>query len=126
MRIAIVGGGAAGLVAAYLLGNRHEVHLYESAPNLGGHVRTLGQNVKVDNMPPGKVAENGPLGFHVASSPTLMRLMTELRIPTITTGLGSNLFLRGNRNHSFGPPRPDAIMKKVRRARAVSDKMQTE
>ena len=102
MRIAIIGGGASGLIAAYLLGKRHEVHLYESAPNLGGHVRTLGQNVKVDNLPPGKVAENGPLGFHVESSPTLIRLLTELRIPTKLTGLGSNLFLLDNRNYSYG------------------------
>ena len=82
MRIAIVGGGASGLVAAYLIGNRHEVHLFESAPNLGGHVRTLGQNVKADILPAGQVCENGPLGFHVDTSPTLMRLLTELRIPT--------------------------------------------
>ena len=103
MRIAIVGGGASGLVAGYLLGNRHEVHLYERASYLGGHVRTLGQNFDVDKMPPGKVTENGPLGFHVASSPTLMRLLNELRIPRKSAGLGSNLFLRGNRNYSFGP-----------------------
>ena len=103
MRIAIVGGGASGLVAAYLLGNRHEVHLYEFASNLGGHVRTLGQNVNADNMPPGKVAENGPLGFHVATSPTFMRLLAELRIPTKSIAAGSNLFLRDNRDYLIRP-----------------------
>ncbi len=103
MRIAIVGGGAGGLVAAYLLGKRHEVHVYESAPNLGGHVRTLGQNVQVDNMPLGKVTENGPLGFHVATSPTFMRLLTELRIPTASTALGSNLFLGDDRHYFLRP-----------------------
>lgn len=103
MRIAIVGGGASGLVAAYLLGNRHEVHLYECAPNLGGHVRTLGQNIHVDNMPPGEVAENGPLAFHVATSPTLMRLLKELCIPTESTALGSNLFLCDKRHYFLRP-----------------------
>ncbi len=103
MRIAIVGGGASGLVAAYLLGKRHEVHLYEGAPNLGGHVRTLGQNVHVDNMPPGEIAENGPLGFHAATSPTLIELLKELRIPTKSSALGSNLFLRDNRHYFLRP-----------------------
>lgn len=101
MRIAIVGGGASGLVSAYLLGNRHDVHLYESASYAGGHVRTLGQNVSVDNMPPGKVTENGPIGFHVATSPTFMRLLTELRVPTKSIALGSNLFLHDNRHYSL-------------------------
>jgi predicted NAD/FAD-binding protein len=40
-RIAVVGGGAAGLSAAYVLGRRHEVTLFEKEPALGGHVRTV-------------------------------------------------------------------------------------
>ncbi|MEX1027243.1 MAG: FAD-dependent oxidoreductase [Candidatus Paceibacterota bacterium] len=103
MRIAIVGGGSSGLVAAYLLGDRHEVHLYECGPQVGGHVRTLGQNVNVDSFPPGKVAENGPSGFHVATSPTFMRLLAELRIPTKSFAFGSNLFLRDDQDHFIRP-----------------------
>ncbi len=45
MRIAVVGGGAAGLVSAWLLGGSHDVVVYERAPTVGGHVRTLGGNV---------------------------------------------------------------------------------
>jgi predicted NAD/FAD-binding protein len=41
MRVAIVGGGAAGLVTAWLLQDVHEVTLYEAAPRLGGHARTV-------------------------------------------------------------------------------------
>lgn len=44
MRVAVVGGGAAGLVSAWLLGARHEVVVYERQPIVGGHVRTLGGN----------------------------------------------------------------------------------
>lgn len=40
-RVAVVGGGVAGLVAAWLLGRRHEVVLFEARDRLGGHVRTL-------------------------------------------------------------------------------------
>ena len=42
MKVAIVGGGVAGLTAAYrLLQGGHEVLLYEAAPELGGLVRTF-------------------------------------------------------------------------------------
>ena len=103
MRIAIVGGGASGLITAYLLGNRHEVHLFERAPHLGGHVRTLGLNVPVEHMPPGEVAENGPLAFHAATSPTLMCLLRELQLPTRSAALGSNLFLADDRHFFLRP-----------------------
>lgn len=39
-RVAVVGGGAAGLTAAYLLRERHAVTLFEAAPALGGHATT--------------------------------------------------------------------------------------
>ena len=42
MRVAIVGGGVAGLTAAYrLLQGGHDVALYEAGPELGGLVRTF-------------------------------------------------------------------------------------
>ena len=40
-RIAIIGGGISGLAAAYLLAPQHSVTLYEAAPRLGGHARTV-------------------------------------------------------------------------------------
>ncbi|KKK87964.1 hypothetical protein LCGC14_2747950, partial [marine sediment metagenome] len=41
-RIGIVGGGVAGLTAAYrLLQKGHQVHLLEASPQLGGLVRTF-------------------------------------------------------------------------------------
>jgi len=41
MRIAIVGGGVAGIVAAARLHARHAVTLYEAADYLGGHTNTI-------------------------------------------------------------------------------------
>ena len=42
MRIAVIGGGAAGLAAAeQLLGSGHQVVLFERAPNVGGQLRTV-------------------------------------------------------------------------------------
>ncbi|MDB5099799.1 MAG: NADH-ubiquinone oxidoreductase subunit 6 [Cyanobacteria bacterium RYN_339] len=39
--IAVIGGGAAGLAAAYLLSRKHRVLLFESADRLGGHAHTV-------------------------------------------------------------------------------------
>lgn len=41
MRIAIVGTGISGLVAAYLLADEHEITVYESGSYAGGHTNTL-------------------------------------------------------------------------------------
>lgn len=40
-RIAVVGCGVAGLTAAWLLGRKHDVHLFEKNDYVGGHTRTL-------------------------------------------------------------------------------------
>ncbi|MGZ5405993.1 MAG: protoporphyrinogen oxidase [Nocardioides sp.] len=39
-RVVVVGGGIAGLTAAYLLGDAHDVLLLEGSPELGGKLRT--------------------------------------------------------------------------------------
>jgi uncharacterized protein len=42
MKVAIVGGGASGMVTAYLLDQQgHEVTVFERQASLGGHIRTL-------------------------------------------------------------------------------------
>jgi predicted NAD/FAD-binding protein len=53
VRVGIVGGGAAGLVSAWLLDEQHEVALFEKDDRLGGHAHTIsveadGQRVDVD------------------------------------------------------------------------------
>ena len=41
MRIAIVGGGVSGLIAAHRLHGRHEITLFEAGRHLGGHTNTV-------------------------------------------------------------------------------------
>jgi predicted NAD/FAD-binding protein len=41
MRIAIIGGGVSGLVAAHRLHGRHEITLFEAGSHLGGHANTV-------------------------------------------------------------------------------------
>ena len=60
MRIAVLGGGMAGLAAAYWLGRSHEVLVFEASDRLGGNIRTetwedcrveWGPNGWLDNEP---------------------------------------------------------------------------
>ncbi|MFW2388918.1 MAG: FAD-dependent oxidoreductase [Polyangiales bacterium] len=77
MRIAIIGGGSAGLVTAHLLDRVHEVTVFEKAPILGGHVRTLNGNVRSD-LDPDIVLDAGVIEFERHNFPTLMRLFDSL------------------------------------------------
>ena len=77
MKIAIIGGGSAGLVTAHLLDRVHEVTVFEKAPILGGHVRTLNRNVACD-LEPGLILDAGVIEFEQRNFPTLMRLFDSL------------------------------------------------
>ncbi len=64
MKIAIIGGGASGMTAAYYLNkNGHRVSIFEKQAILGGHIRTLNKNVKVDNLDPNIILEGGVVEF---------------------------------------------------------------
>jgi len=83
MRIAIVGGGAAGIVAAHLLDRHHDVVLFEAAPALGGNIRTLGLNVPCPD--PDLEAfhlDAGVIEFEAGFFPTFTRLLHRLDVPT--------------------------------------------
>ncbi len=75
-RIAVIGGGISGLAAAYLLAPEHSVTLYESAPRLGGHARTViaGRN---GDQP----VDTGFIVFNYANYPHLTRMFAELDVP---------------------------------------------
>jgi predicted NAD/FAD-binding protein len=100
MRIAIIGGGASGLAAAWLLDPVHEVHLYEQAPTLGGHVRTLGGNVPCGTLPPGVRLDTGVIEFDHAHFPAFHAWMRAIGVPTrrLPQAGSSNLFLADGRH----------------------------
>lgn len=87
MRVAVIGAGAAGLVAAWRLQRAHEVSVFERAPMVGGHVRTLGGNVEWDQ--PIRL-DAGVIEFDLTLFPTVARVFDELgvgvvRVPGTTT-----------------------------------------
>ncbi len=102
MRIAIIGGGASGMVTAYLLGkNGHHVTVFEKQPILGGHIRTLNKNVKPNHSDCEEVLENGVLEFPVAFH-NFLELMKELEVELEPVDIGSALFLKDGRHFLSG------------------------
>jgi uncharacterized protein len=92
MKIAVIGGGASGIITAYLLDKQgHHVTVFERQPMLGGHVRTLNKNVKPNQSDCSERLESGVLEF-----PTVFRnfvaLMQELEVELVPVNIGSALF----------------------------------
>jgi predicted NAD/FAD-binding protein len=74
-RIAVIGAGAAGLTAAYLLERRHEVTLYEKGHSLGGHAHTI----VLDRGPDaGTPLDVGFMVLNRRNYPTMYRLLAQL------------------------------------------------
>mgnify|MGYP002632497391 CR=1 FL=1 len=101
MRVAIIGGGSAGLVTAHLLDGVHDVTLFEREPILGGHVRTLNRNVATD-LDGGLVLDAGVIEFERHNFPTLLRLFDALGCVTRPV-LGTTTFWTHDGVHHLSP-----------------------
>lgn len=98
MKIAIIGGGASGMVTAYLLDKQgHQVTVFERQPSLGGHIRTLNKNVQPNQADCQEILECGVIEF-----PTVFHhflgLMQELEVKLEPVDVGSAI-LFNNGSH---------------------------
>lgn len=94
MRIAIIGGGASGMVTAYLLDKQgHDVTVFERQSTLGGHIRTLNKNVQPNQSDCHEILENGVLEFPTVFR-SFMALMQELEVELEPVKIGSAMFLK--------------------------------
>jgi len=82
-RIAIIGGGISGLASAYLLAPHHAVTLFEAAPKLGGHARTVFAG-RSGTQP----VDTGFIVFNYANYPHLTRLFRDLDVPVEKSDMG--------------------------------------
>jgi uncharacterized protein len=99
MKIAIIGGGASGMVTAYLLDKQgHQVTVFERELVLGGHIRTLNQNVQPNRSDCNLALENGVLEFPT-SFHNFIALMTELGVELEPVNIGSALFLKNGKDY---------------------------
>ena len=78
MRVAVVGAGVAGLVAANRLHREHDVHVYEAADWIGGHTHT----VRVDDKSGAVAVDTGFIVLNDRNYPNFERLLGELGVPT--------------------------------------------
>ncbi len=76
-RIAVVGGGIAGLASAWLLAREHRVTLFEAGSYVGGHTNTV--EVELDGVR--HPVDTGFLVFNERTYPNLCALFSELRVP---------------------------------------------
>lgn len=76
MRIAVIGGGVSGCVAARLLATRHEVTLYERGSHAGGHAQTV--DVELDGVT--HSADVGFMVFNRRTYPNFSRLLDLLKV----------------------------------------------
>ena len=76
MKIAIVGTGVSGLVAAHQLHREHELVVYEAAERLGGHSHT----VRVDSAGETHWIDTGFIVFNDRNYPNFEQLLAELGV----------------------------------------------
>lgn len=81
MRIAIVGSGISGLVAAYLLSRRHEVTLFEADDRIGGHTHTVDVEIGRQHY----AIDTGFIVFNDWTYPNFIRLLGQLGVPSQPT-----------------------------------------
>lgn len=78
-RIAVIGGGVAGIVSAYLLQQRHDVTLFEQNDYLGGHTHTI----EIRKGPDAGVAvDTGFIVLNDATYPLFQKFLAQLGVET--------------------------------------------
>jgi predicted NAD/FAD-binding protein len=77
MRIAVIGSGISGMVAAYHLCRTHDVTLYESGGHIGGHTHT----VDVEYQGRGYAVDTGFIVYNDWTYPNFISLLDELKVP---------------------------------------------
>ncbi|BCR04945.1 amine oxidase [Desulfuromonas versatilis] len=79
LNIAVIGGGVAGILAAYLLQQRHQVSLFEANAYLGGHTNT----VEIPDGPDaGLAVDTGFIVLNDVTYPLFQRFLGSLGVPT--------------------------------------------
>jgi len=81
MRIAIVGSGVSGLVAAHLLQQRHDVTMFEAGSHIGGHTHTVDVEVAGRRVP----IDTGFIVYNETTYPNFVKLLERLGTPSQPT-----------------------------------------
>lgn len=85
LKIAVAGGGVAGIVAAYLLQRKHDVTLYEKNSYVGGHTNTVTIPAGPDRGTP---VDTGFIVLNDRTYPLFNRFMSRLGVTICKTDMG--------------------------------------
>ena len=91
-RIAVIGGGIAGMAAAHLLADSHSVVLYEAEARLGGHARTVLAGKRGDQP-----VDTGFIVYNRVNYPHLVRLFEKLDVPVTESSMSFGASIDGGR-----------------------------
>jgi predicted NAD/FAD-binding protein len=105
MRIAIVGAGISGMVAAHLLHPRHEIVVFEAGERPGGHSNTI----RVDTPEQTHHVDTGFMVFNDRNYPSFERLLAQLGVESqpsdmsfgVSDGLGDFEYSSASPNGLF-------------------------
>ncbi|GAG89327.1 unnamed protein product, partial [marine sediment metagenome] len=106
MKIAVIGGGAAGMATAHYLDKKFDVTVIEKQPILGGNIRTLNKNVKenAEKIPQDLYIDNGVIEFDESNFTEFHGLMKELGVEMERVELTTAYFAK-NGKHYLSPYR---------------------
>jgi len=89
MRVAVVGGGISGIVAAYLISRRNDVVVFESEARLGGHTHTA----CVDNGQGGTMpVDMGFIVFNEHNYPVFNSFLSELNVEKAVSDMSFSFY----------------------------------
>ncbi len=91
--IAVIGSGIAGMSAAWLLSQRHDVTLYEKNSRLGGHSNTVTVNTSAGPTP----IDTGFIVFNDITYPNLIALFEHLGVASRRSDMSFGVSLNGGR-----------------------------
>jgi predicted NAD/FAD-binding protein len=102
LKVAVIGTGISGLAAAWLLGRRHDVTVYEQADRLGGHTNTVLARLGDHDVP----VDTGFIVFNRQTYPNFAALLQYLEVPTQTAPMSFGVSLDGGRLEYSGSGLP--------------------
>ncbi len=91
-KIAVIGGGISGMAAAWMLAPGNRVTMFEAAPRLGGHARTVTAGKRGDQR-----VDTGFIVFNHVNYPNLSAMFDALEVPVVPSNMSFGASFDGGR-----------------------------